>query len=91
VPALRLIALAPEVAKEIRDTLMADGICVVEGVASIGVRREGREVVVIAGAGEFRADELLVATDGVRPRKGLGSRSSGSRSGGAVRSSSMTT
>jgi mercuric reductase len=62
----------PEVADGIRDAFIADGIAVVEGVAPSAVRQEDGGVVVVAGADEFRAEQLLVAT-GRRPRTdGLG-------------------
>jgi mercuric reductase len=62
----------PELAEGIRAAFTADGIAVVEGAQPTEVRREGGDVVVVAGEREFRAERLLVAT-GRRPRSdGLG-------------------
>jgi mercuric reductase len=62
----------PEIAAGIRDAFFAGGIQVVEGVQAGEVRRERGEVVVAVRDGEFRAEQLLVAT-GRRPRTdGLG-------------------
>jgi mercuric reductase len=57
----------PELARGIHDAFIADGISVVEGTDPEAVRREGGEVVVAAGGGALRAEQLLVAT-GRRPR-----------------------
>jgi mercuric reductase len=57
----------PEIAAGIRDAFAADGIDVVEGLEVTAVRRDAGEVVVITDRGEFRAEQLLVAT-GRRPR-----------------------
>ena len=57
----------PEVADGIRDAFAVDGINVVEGLEVTAVRRDAGQVVVITGRGEFRAEQLLVAT-GRRPR-----------------------
>jgi len=59
----------PEVAAEIRGTFLEDGIDVVEDTTPSAVRRDGDQVVVAAGAKEWRADRVLVAT-GRRPRTG---------------------
>jgi mercuric reductase len=56
-----------EIAQGIRDAFVADGIDVVEGAEPGEVRREDGEVVIATGVGEFRAEQLLVAT-GRRPR-----------------------
>jgi mercuric reductase len=62
----------PELAAAIGDAFTADGITLLEGMAPSDVRRSGDEVVITAGAREFRAEQLLVAT-GRRPRTdGLG-------------------
>jgi mercuric reductase len=62
----------PEIADGVRDAFAAEGITVIEGAAPSAVRRDGADVIVTAGAGEHRAEELLVAT-GRRPRTaGLG-------------------
>jgi len=62
----------PEIADGIREAFIAEGIDVIEGVQLTGVRRDGDEVVVVAGAREFRASHLLVAA-GRSPRtRGLG-------------------
>lgn len=59
----------PEVAAAIRGAFLEDGIDVVEGITPSAVRRDGEQVVVAAGAREWRADHVLVAT-GRRPRTG---------------------
>jgi mercuric reductase len=56
----------PEIAAGVRDAFAADGIDVVEGLEVTAVRDAG-QVVVITDRGEFRAEQLLVAT-GRRPR-----------------------
>ena len=62
----------PEIAEAIRDAFIAEGIAVIEGAVPSEVRRDGSEVVVVAGGRELRAERLLVAT-GRRPRTaGLG-------------------
>ncbi len=62
----------PEVAEGIHDAFTDEGIAVIEGTQPIEVRREGDEVVVVAGDRELRAERVLVAT-GRRPRTdGLG-------------------
>ena len=62
----------PEIADGIRDAFAADGIEVIEGVDVGKVRREAGDVVAVTDRGEFRAEQLLVAT-GRRPRTdGLG-------------------
>jgi mercuric reductase len=62
----------PEVAEAIREAFEAEGISVHERVTPDEVRREGHEVVVLAGESELRADHVLVAA-GRRPRtEGLG-------------------
>jgi mercuric reductase len=62
----------PEVAEAIREAFEAEGISVHERVTPDEVRREGDEVVVLAGESELRADHVLVAA-GRRPRtEGLG-------------------
>lgn len=62
----------PEVQEAIRGAFAAEGIRVHEGVTPDEVRREGDDVVVLAGGREFRARHVLVAT-GRRPRTvGLG-------------------
>ena len=57
----------PEIATGIRDAFTAEGIDVVEGVDATSVQRGPGQVVVMTDRGEFRAEELLVAT-GRRPR-----------------------
>ena len=57
----------PEIAAAIRDAFAAEGIDVVEGVDITEVQREASQVVVITDRGQFRAEQLLVAT-GRRPR-----------------------
>ena len=62
----------PEIRDGIRQAFAAQGIAVIEGAAPTAVRRDGDEVVVVAGEREFRAERLLVAT-GRSPRtRGLG-------------------
>jgi mercuric reductase len=62
----------PELAAGIRDAFLAEGIDVVEDIHVSEVRREPGEFVVAVRDGEFRAEQLLVAT-GRRPRAyGLG-------------------
>ena len=62
----------PEIAAGIREAFETDGISVVEHTVPTEVRRDGDEIVVLAGGREFRAEQLLVAT-GRRPRTdGLG-------------------
>ena len=57
----------PEIAAGVRDAFAADGIDVVEGLEVTAVRRHAGQVVAITDRGEFRAEQLLVAT-GRRPR-----------------------
>ena len=57
----------PEIAAAIRHAFAAEGIDVVEGVDITEVQREASQVVVITDRGQFRAEQLLVAT-GRRPR-----------------------
>jgi mercuric reductase len=57
----------PEVQDVIRDAFADEGIAVHEGVTPDAVRRDGDEIVVLAGGREFRAQHVLVAT-GRRPR-----------------------
>jgi mercuric reductase len=63
----------PEVADGIRDAFAGEGIAVIEGARPTEVRRDSDQVVVLtADGGEFRAEQLLVAT-GRHPRThGLG-------------------
>ena len=62
----------PEVGETVRDAFEAEGISVHEGVTANELRREGDEVLVLAGGQAFRAAHVLVAT-GRRPRTdGLG-------------------
>jgi mercuric reductase len=62
----------PEVSHAMREAFAAEGISVREGVNVDAARRDGDHVVVTAGAEEFRAEHLLVAT-GRQPRTaGLG-------------------
>ena len=57
----------PEIAAAISYAFAADGIDVIEGVRVTAVRRDDDHVVVATDAGEFGAEQLLVAT-GRRPR-----------------------
>ncbi|MCA1690593.1 MAG: FAD-dependent oxidoreductase, partial [Actinobacteria bacterium] len=57
----------PEISAALRDALAADGIAVHEETELDGVGRDGLEIVAHTGGGEFRAQELLVAT-GRSPR-----------------------
>ena len=52
----------PEIAAGVRDAFAADGIDVIEGLEVTAVRRDAGEVVAITDRGEFRAEQLLVAT-----------------------------
>jgi mercuric reductase len=62
----------PEIARGLREALAAGGVRIIEAAAVDRVSRDGNRVVVDAGAGEYRAEQLLVAT-GRRPRTaGLG-------------------
>jgi mercuric reductase len=51
----------PEVADGIRAAFARDGIEVIEGTVPTEVRREGAEIVVVAGGRPLRAEQLLVA------------------------------
>ena len=62
----------PEIAAAMRDALRGDGIVIHEGVEADDVRRDGGEVVVRAGAREFRAAQLLVAVGRAPSTAGLG-------------------
>jgi mercuric reductase len=57
----------PEIATGIRDAFTAGGIDVFEGLDVTRVQREAGGAVVMTDRGEFRAEEVLVAT-GRRPR-----------------------
>ena len=59
----------PEVADAVRATFLEDGIDVFEGAQPSAMRRDGDHVVVAAGAREWRAEQVLVAT-GRRPNTG---------------------
>jgi mercuric reductase len=62
----------PEIARGIRDAFTAEGITVIENTSPDRVRREGDEVVVSGAGGEFRAEQLLVATGRAPRTKDLG-------------------
>jgi mercuric reductase len=73
----------PEVADGIRAAFARDGIEVIEGTVPAEVRRDGEEIVVVAGGRRLRAEQLLVAT-GRDPRTdGLGLEAVGVRLGAA--------
>ena len=57
----------PEIATGIRDVFTAEGIDVVDGLDVMRVQRKAGGAVVMTDRGEFRAEEVLVAT-GRRPR-----------------------
>lgn len=62
----------PEIARALREALIADGITIIEGAVVQRVTRDGADVVASADGREYRAEQMLVAT-GRRPRTaGLG-------------------